>query len=175
MNSDGSPEFLSASASCFVQRNLGQTRFFFQCESENKERSGRKKCSRKERKERLPLEVRSSSARRPPNEPPIIQIQSRIDVQSLGAAFNVLPSQQNAARACKTLLNATFYIYQPTKRQRRRVLTTAAPNASSNLAFISFTDVNSHRSSPSRLNDRRRQRCFFFFSSINPFPPSSAG
>lgn len=53
-------------------------------------------------------------------------------------------------------------------------------NVISHLEFISFTDINSHRSLPKltvsdMMLERKRHRQRFFFSSINPFPPSSSG
>lgn len=66
LNSNGSLDFLAASPSCFVQHNLGQT-CFCSYNANLKEEFRRKKSSRKEMKESLPLGVKSFSAQQPPN------------------------------------------------------------------------------------------------------------
>lgn len=60
------PWIQMASTSCFVQHNLGQTRFCSH-NADLKEKSRWKKSSRKEMIESLPLEIKSFSTRQPQN------------------------------------------------------------------------------------------------------------
>lgn len=92
----------------------------------------------------------------------------------------MLHVQQTAAHTFIPLLNAMFYISQSTKCQLRNFPITFHSSKCYFRSWLHFlTDINSHRSLPKlTVSDRlleRNHRDFFFFSSINPFPPSSSG